>query len=60
MDGYNDKRIQGGTYQLRPRLRVDGIESSLIKSLKQLSEQQPPLPAVPAQFIDPQPLVIAP
>ena len=50
MDGYNDKRIQGGTYQLRPRLRVDGIESAVVKDQTKS----------PAQFIDPQPLVIAP
>jgi hypothetical protein len=47
-DAFVDKRIQRGQYQVRPRLRVDGIESFVIKDYG----------AKPLAFIDAQTLVI--
>jgi hypothetical protein len=43
-----DRRIQAGHYDIRPRLRVDGIESFVIKDYG----------AKPLAFIDAQTLVI--
>ena len=47
-DAFVDRRIQAGQYQIRPRLRVDGIESFVIKDYG----------AKPLAFIDAQTLVI--
>jgi len=47
-DTFEDRRIQAGRYAIRPRLRVDGIESFVIKDYG----------AKPLAFIDAQTLVI--
>jgi hypothetical protein len=49
-DTGTDKKIRAGEYRIRPRLRVDGIDSLVVKSYL----------TRPAQFIDPQKLVIPP